>query len=77
MTLVKAWLPVNNYSEGMRAAEAAEPGFVQKHGWIRLECNDCKETIYDGRLISPSDAEELGKVHGYCCKAFVSWDDAR
>ncbi|MCX4091681.1 hypothetical protein [Nocardia sp. alder85J] len=52
----------------MRAAAAADPVFVFRHGWSRLRCPVCDEVFYDGRWISPGDMEVMRLFHRIACR---------
>lgn len=54
-------------SAAMRAAEAADPGFVHRNGWTRYSCRSCDEVVYDGRWISKRDLEDLQQLHRIAC----------
>jgi hypothetical protein len=56
-------------STAMREAEAAEPGFVHRNGWLLFGCPSCQEVVYDGRMISESDLDELQQLHRIACAA--------
>ena len=54
-------------ADGMRAAEAGDPGFVYRHGWTHLECPACVEVVYDGRCIGLADITQLIRMHEIAC----------
>lgn len=55
-------------ADGMRDAEAADPGFVYRNGWTHLKCEDCREVIYDGRRIGPEDTAAIIRAHEIACE---------
>lgn len=59
----------NMGSPGMFEAEANDPGFVYRHGWLTLGCPDCGEYVYDGRLISEEDKQQLVVAHNLACQS--------
>jgi hypothetical protein len=51
---------------------AADPEFVDRHGWAHIDCHACRDVIYDGRLIDTEDTEALQQMHRANCNAGAS-----